>query len=304
MTNAIDSNINKNKKKPDYNILERHFTLAEKKLFGNIRVVTRSMYHITNEAGKEMKILLSEQKEHYNIAGYLIAEEIYSSTYDMTDKVLFKYDDKGKPVEMDISGTISQRQLTFYDAKGQEIENEILDTAGKVLSKTEIKYDAYGYIVTMKDIVSDSVTDNVGFSYPDNGNTKEAHHYNKEGSAYMTYVSKYNEQGLTMVSYSIDHLQTVNNKDTFIYDGKGNLIERDELKSDGTINKKLVCEYDGKGHRTIQSNYLHEGDKFKIISKTLFEYDTLGNMISCTEKISLSGDLTTARVTEITIENY
>lgn len=101
--------------------------------------------------------------------------------------------------------------------------------------------------------------------------SKESFTYDGKGN--LTEWSRYNADG------SLDY------KYIFTYDGKGNLTEKSDYKADGSLDYKDVFTYDNKGNLTEWSHY--DANR-SLENKYTYEYDHWGNWIKQTKSIEVN----------------
>ncbi len=206
---------------------------------------------------------LAEQKERKRIS----SSGILSVT---KTKFIYRF---GK---VDKTGTTES--LVRYDSKGNKTK-EILYSArdGKIESTISYAYDRNGNLfeeITKKDEVSTKII----HRYNIVNNKIESVFYKSDGTVERKISYVYDDSGLLLETVGRLDDGRIFMKDTYLYDGEGNIIEfKNNLK-------KYVMEYDQFGNITSVFKYIRyfkaqDSIQFNLNEIFTMEYNRSGNLI-------------------------
>jgi hypothetical protein len=170
------------------------------------------------------------------------------------------YNDKGNMTEMiyyNIDGNISTRSIYKYNTKGNNIETNRYESNGNLYEK-------------------------IIYIYDDKCNNIEEVRYNPDGSIEFKFLFSYDNDGnktgvneICKSSYDDSYFEIKCSVD-YKFDNQGNVIEKIEYSSDGSLDNKCSYIYDDNDNmiqKIRQSSNETDHDKYK------FSYDEKGNIV-------------------------
>jgi hypothetical protein len=114
--------------------------------------------------------------------------------------------------------------------------------------------------------------------YNDKGKPLEYRAFSDDSHYYAIYSHTYNKNGNEITSHvnvSVYGLEIKNNG-RITYDDKGNQIEVNTYKFDGSLDYKTTYQYDNKGNQIEKNDYKSDGS---LETKSIYKYDGSGNQI-------------------------
>lgn len=201
----------------------------------------------------------------YNAEG-LCSQKIYTDSSGDTYKTTYKYDNKGREIEMreyDSYGNLDDVCKKKYDAKGNLTEENWYDEDGDLWDKTVNTYDKRGNLIESIDYYSDgSEESRTTYKYDKAGNCIERVYDSDDWMSKYTY--KYNAQGLEVARkrYADDALALeVYNK----YNAAGVLFEEKRISHDDYDNSVTIVRATLDKHNNIVRMEQIEDDKVEGI---------------------------------------
>ena len=152
---------------------------------------------------------------------------------------------------IDEKGSLKERIVRRFDSKGRQIERTEYGNHGQLTQRLVIKYE---------------------------GNTKHTTLYSSDGSIHDRQLLTLDEHGRTLKSISFE---SDGSKSTMedAYDKAGRHSERIVFDENNTIRERLTYQYDGKGNQT---SFVVSGPsghvRYRLTSS--YQYDNLGNWVS------------------------
>lgn len=205
---------------------------------------------------------------------------------------------------------LSVREISYaVEQNGENLEKKSVET---LLPNSFIRFNSQGDYLLIERY--NSALELVGYdaySYRQNPRMDEMQEFNAEGKLLLTLISSVDEKGNTKdirfydeknniarnVVYKYDRKNrrterrvvdkgVLNERFTYKYDSKGNMIEQLSYFANGQVAQKWVLQYDDNQNNTKTETYDDKGNLQKIM---LFQYDTKKNKIS--QKIMDSNDI-------------
>lgn len=223
---------------------------VELNLKGKVKFYELKVYNTieTNNNIFKGKVLCSFENI-FDIDGNKIEFIKYDSIGKLVYKSIYSYDANQNHTETNTSGLsgFKTKDIIKYDINGNKVEEIKLDSDGNLSLNTIYKYD-------------------------NNGNNIEKHSENSAGN-WVKNNYKYDQLGNKIEEVGSD---SSNPKDfwkhIYIYEGKGNPIERIIYSEDGKLSHKETYKYNFKG------NILEQRDKYSrygsgALSKHIYKYD-------------------------------
>ena len=167
-------------------------------------------------------------------------------------------------ISYDKNGTMTHKYKYTLDEKGNILERARHDSNGSVTSLTRYKREKKGdfvEVVTGKKYVQT-------YTYDIQGNLAEHEFASIDGKPLWKTAYKYGPSGLLIKKTSFTYSHNLEQNIAYTYDGKGNLVEKDDSN-----NGKTSYKYDQQGKR-IEMRGPGDGR-----GKTIYKYDDQGNMV-------------------------
>ncbi len=93
---------------------------------------------------------------------------------------------------------------------------------------------------------------------------------------FQNFQVLYDEKGNMIEENRYKSDGSLDRKSIYKYDKKGNVIEGNKYESDGSLDSKNIYKYDKKGNKIEENRYKSDGS---LDEKYTFKYDEKGNMI-------------------------
>lgn len=168
-------------------------------------------------------------------------------------KGVFKYDEKGNKIEMEIygNGVFKGIEMYKYDRKGYLIEENEFNENSELVSKYTYKYNSKGKKIERNSfITTDEIDKKTIIEYDSIGNLIEVRDYEYKNLVERN-TAKYDSVG--------------NEIELCRYGSKGNLIEKSIMKHefDKNLNpiRTIIYDKDNKANRVIERKFVYYGDK-------------------------------------------
>lgn len=223
---------------------------------------------------------LDEYRE-FDEKGNLIELKAFRSNGNLTSKSTFKYDDKGNRIEensYNSEGNLTKKWTYKHDEKGNKIERKIYDSEGVLNFKVDFDYDENGNLLEENSYDSkDTYNGKITYQYDKKENVIERNNYDSEGALNFKDNFDYNENG-QMVEENSYISEDLDSKTTYMYDNKGNNIERISYNSDGRLDSKITYKHDDKGN-IIEYNFYNSDGSLNKKRTHQYEYDKKGNWL-------------------------
>ena len=171
---------------------------------------------------------------------------------------------------------VSYGQLEKKSEKKNDLTEENLK--GKVKSIKETTYKAVDKFGQIKkgNVFYDGFSSPFTIIYNEKGNQIKICRYDKYGKIDNKNTYKYDEKGNIIEHNTYDDGRLVF-KDIYKYDEKGNKIEKNHYYYDGRLDYKTTYKYDEKGNNIEENIYDYDYDGYG--SKYTYKYDEKGNNI-------------------------
>lgn len=275
----------------------------------------------------------------YDSNGNLIEENRYDFRTDNEEtKFVYVYDHRGNVIEENrygsASGNLFAKLVADYDSTGTHKDWALYAIDGmigwyhagsknlKQGSRFVFEDNIVKYPYSDKDLESVNQCDSTGMTYSSGRLIyKRIYSYNslgqkiefckKENSYYDSGIHSlyndpidkfsylYDSDGNLIERTLIDGGGFLDDNETYVYDSKGNMIEERLYRKDGSLRTKRICIYDVNGRKTEET--LYGGDAGQPISKSIYEYDSKGNVIEVKDYYPMNWP---SNVTQYEIEYY
>ncbi|MFH1229933.1 MAG: hypothetical protein V1709_00410 [Planctomycetota bacterium] len=251
--------------------LNAQITGKKEKIPKGLKTKTEIKYKFVEKSGKYKQAPDNKQIFRYDDKGNKIEMDLCSADGKLAYKEIYKYDDKGNQIEDVWCGTegrlgdkvipTGDKTLYKYDDKGNQIEKASYGADGKLRWKFLSKYDDKGNQIERAE-----------YGYGDDGKSAEKQH--------SLFKSKYDDKDnmIEMDLCSADG--KLRCKFLYKYDDKGNMIEVAACDADGKLDRKNIYKYkyDDKDNKTEQLEYRIEKSFFGkvkevLLSQTVWEYE-------------------------------
>lgn len=153
---------------------------------------------------------------------------------------------------------LSYKNVFKYNANGNTTELANYSGDGKLKSTIKSSYDATGNLVGEQTLMADGTVDLTSTIKVDAKGNRIEQNDVKQNSA------------TTLFNY----------KHYFIYDEKGQMVERIALRGNGTFLFKYNFSYDANGNKT---EWIQHGSDSSVIGKVFYKYDDKNRMIEETQ---------------------
>jgi hypothetical protein len=197
----------------------------------------------------------------------------------------FEYNKYGKELEINLNdsiGAILTKIVNKYDTNGLLLERQFYNR-NTLQVKISNKYDDEGKIIESTNYEYDIKVNRVTkYKYNNKNYFSEIFVYLPNGVMDEKLIYKYNneDQKIECLEFSSDG--KISNKRKYKYDLKGNLIEQISFDRNGEIFDKIAHKYDDNGNK-LESIW-YDG-KNKMVLLNVFKYDNKNTLI---ESISYS----------------
>lgn len=268
--------------------------LSELSLYGKVRSVRIASYNAYDSYGEIIKGEKLERDGFYdyflrfNEVGYITEKTYYDLLGQIIEKELYKYDNKWNASELityNLNGELDKKSIYKYNDKGKLVEYCTYNPDGTLRKKNVYKPDAKGNLTEFLSFLSDgNIFKKEFYKYDDKNNLIEENHFTLNG-AHLAVSSRHPE---TYVLYNTATFRPVHpdqdmcefsKKITYEYNEAGNIIDKNEYNSDGSLSINIKYDYDNKGRRIEVNQYLF-GNLLPLGHlkyKTTFKYDDRGN---------------------------
>jgi hypothetical protein len=270
-------------------VIDTKSKLSEQNLQGNVKYISESDYEATYKFGEieKSKLIcryytqfdkfgkkkLGKEKSfgeeikyvnNYDANNNIIETNFYKSDTILAIKIKYKYDQNGNEIEKCTYGRgdiIAEKKIFQYNLNNDIIEENLYNSKNKLSSKIKYKYDI-------------------------RGNKIEESEYNSDGSLFKKITIKYDIMNRNIeTNWDESDGEDItpkfkNQKSTYKYDGKGNIIETKYYK-DGVYSGETIYKYDGRG------NIIEDNSGIQSVESYKEEYDKNGNWI---KKITFYND--------------
>jgi len=243
----------------------------------------------------------------FNKEGLFIYHNFYESYESLSTKSIYKYDDKGNPIEWNnykTDGSLDHQETFKYDDEGNMIESAEYNFDGSLMSKINTIYDDKGnkighfyykshgkYYVYFGKQLKNYTRLFYYYTYDENQNLIEEYNYNSDGRLESLSKFKYDNKGnrIELNTYKADN--TLESRITTKFDEKGNEIEVNFYNANGILYTKSVSKYDTTGNRIEYYHYnTNDNSEVSLDAKVYRKFDDNGNEIE-SQKYNASGEL-------------
>jgi hypothetical protein len=167
-----------------------------------------------------------------------------------------------------------------FNEKGNLLDETIDLTDSWNKEKTNIKvihtYDNNGNLAERNTSKNGNPTGKISYGYNDKGINTGYTDFFSDGTIQGKHDYKINEKGLkTEVLWYVRGGTTLENKQYYTYDEKGNQLECTTYNKDGKIYSRRYFKYDDSGKQAEMKYFIDQ----KQIEHNTYKYDQTGNMI-------------------------
>lgn len=264
-------------------------------LIGKVKSITTYGYKAVERFGEVEKISrtlndnIEDHKVLFNDMGNITEKYKFNLDETKSNKWIYNYNKNQKKVEanwINISTNDTMSNILYeYDDKGNLItELDAILIVFESFTKFSYKYDSNNHLVE-KDIFNayyDYLDSKWKYKNDKYGNMIEAsvydYLYNKEGKLLGIYKYKYDNKKNLIEEEDLTSNGELYRKNVYKYDDKGNRIEYNSYESDGSLSFKHVYKYDDKGNLIDKRRY-ESDSKLDGINSYKYTYDKKGNWI-------------------------
>jgi hypothetical protein len=256
-----------------FSVSAREITDREKSgLFGYVKSIREETAEILIKNGKpvEKKRILNSV-ETFDVSGKQLTHFLYDSDgKDLISGETFIYDASGRLIEKEIEHTeflhLCDKKTYLYNQSGQPVEEQCFIENGKLVGKRLFRYDPNGLLFEEESISL----------------IEKPIYFND----YLTR-RKFDELGREI---EIATLKKVNDewqpedfrmrfyKWIFVYDSRGHISKRIQIKPDETIFLISESSNDDKGNE-IETIYCNAEGMINDVGRYEYEYDKQGNYV-------------------------
>ena len=203
----------------------------------------------------------------FNDDGNQIEEKNYNTDGSVNHKIIFKYNNKGlktekRPYHKD------GKPFNYYNYSYNTANQMISDiwfnySNNEIVEKHTYEYDAKGNLITETTYSRNSLSfrANSKYKYDDLGRKIEYNYYGRNGI--LKWIRKYNydDNNRLLENILIDSdSKEMTRKTGYKYDDFGNVNEKSEYNSDGSLKERTVFEYsyDKKNNWTKKITFKNE----------------------------------------------
>lgn len=186
-------------------------------------------------------------------------------------------------------GTLLERMEWVYDHQGQ-VTNEYY-FAGEDEPSEAVRYERDGKGRITRDIKKylDGSEDITTYQYDENNHLTVKLTIDDEGGVYTREI--YNWDGDNLILHTLtDSENNIVEKDEFVYDNNGNILEHSRLNEETGENSRIVCKYNDANFRISENIY--DGNNF-LIESMLYNPGEDGRLLSSETKSIQKSSLTT-----------
>ncbi|HOY33407.1 MAG TPA: hypothetical protein PKW80_16125 [Bacteroidales bacterium] len=279
---ADQTETNDTVKKVSADTKKKENDLSKYKLKGEIKTRTENYYRVVKNPGGYTKgEIINKTTLRFNTKGYKTEEDYYNTDGSLKGKWIFKYDADDRMTGMErynAQDSLERKYIYEYDNKGN-MTGETVCNADKLEHKNSYLYDYKGNLLQYISYNPDGGVQYKSvsvYNYDDRGNKTMENNYSSYGyRTTLTFDSKGNRTG--SVAYKSDG--SIDHREIRTYD-KGFWLGYTIYNADGSIHSKAVYKNNDKGDRVEENQYRSDGS---LERKTVieYEYDKIGNMIKC-----------------------
>ena len=261
-------------------------------LYGDVESVNITYYTLVDKFGEIVKEKVDRKCIYrFNSKGDVVECCSYNSDGSLNEEQLSKYDSQGNEIEYakyNRYGTPEWKNFYKYDSQGNKIEHAHYNGDGSLHSKYLYKYDSQGNTIEEAWYKGDGSLEEKAFcKYNAHGKISEKNYYNRYDSLIYQTVYEYDSHGNLTFEAGYDNSgfdgeRRLRHQHSFEYDSHGNVIGWEEMCSSLSTSHYLQHRYtyDAQGHMIEETL---EYEKELVYNKTLYEYDSKGNVIKIAE---------------------
>ncbi len=164
-----------------------------------------------------------------------------------------------------------------YDKAGNVILAISYLPDGEIESKTTSEYNQKGHLIRQSNYISeDEIGEDSVYIRNENGDLIRVDKKFADGSA-STITHNRSEDSKQLEISNRDEDGELEEREVYLFDDKGNMLEKEVYNYNNKLQEKYVNEYDEKANLVKQTEY-EQGGRFAL--ETELTYDDNGNVIS------------------------
>lgn len=217
-------------------------------LAGPVLVVRVEKARFVNESGEwkeEARILSSVQT--YDPKGNKTEWTFHRYDGSLETKQINAHDANGRLIKVffyKTNGSLDRKQLYGYDKRGNLARIDLIRADGSSINKQRFRYNNNGKLVEGDLREADgSIALDFEYFYDATGKLVEIHYYRSARLDHKVFFS-YNEKGIRNEAVEYTASGSVQSRDTFVFDEKGNMIESTHDPADGPFVHTRTFSYE------------------------------------------------------------
>lgn len=212
----------------------------------------------------------------FDVKGNL-QESIRYSRGNVTQREVFKYDEKNRLVEesrYEAKQSLVERINHRYNAEGLEIENLQYDEKNKLAVKIVYGYDQAGRLIEKVSYKDEMPNGKAVFAYDEEGRASGFMAYNSKGDVASQVVNLFDDKASRVQKSRYGLKGDLESRTVTTNDPKGDVIAIDHFRPNGSPAWKWEFEYDDKGN-VIKEMFSNKASLSVWVYS--YEYDSMGN---------------------------
>lgn len=228
----------------------------------------------------------------YNPEGNIIERISYDHVGNVTEKIIYTYDTRGRNIgyeeysaAVDKTLTIPRKHIYTLDDRGNRVEYRVYDSDGTQASRFTYKYDAKGNRIEEGFYYhTGQFGGKTAYTYDEQGNQTSQTSYGADGDANWKTNSTYDAQGNRTEWIQYQH-EKLRYKVISIYDEKGRIVENETIEfnampniyvSHAPVPGKVIYSYDDEKSTKEVATYKPDGT---LKDRVVYAYDAKGNEV-------------------------
>lgn len=240
------------------NIVQIPLTAAELGLKGKVKDVEYTEYLPMMQGGEQIKRVMESGHNIYDEQGRLVDQSVLESGQVPRLKCVYAYTTDNKREAW---------HFQFFDRNDESHYRFEYGPTGNLVSETEM--NGKEQQVSRKE-----------YAYDEQGNLAETRLYDGKGKLERIETSEYDKQGNQVAAIYKNGDGTTSYRMTATYDARGYKTSGADYRGD-SLDTRWVRKNNDNGQATEMIMYNKEG---KIIGKTSFKYDKMGNEIEVVDE--------------------
>ncbi len=220
---------------------------------------------------------LDERNEYvYSAGGKLLEHTLYYAFDDVTEKKVYRRDDKERLLEeVKLYGEDEGEKLVYaHDEKDRITSITRYDEEGELDYREEIRYDEFGELLSRKKFDSEGkLRESLEVQKGEEMSVQEQS-FGIDGAVESTTVTRFDKQGRELQSVQHNAQGKKISSVACAYDERGNVLER---SYQDFYSKTIRYAYDDQDRMVMQE--LFDGTGL-LLRKNLYEYDEQGRLLT------------------------